>query len=114
MRRASLTLRVRVAAVNRLQFRGRVTQSGDMLIPRFTLRWLFAVTTVVAVIALVASWAGRGIPWAIGVTAAVLMLAVVILFHVAMFAIVWLFAEFTRRRQPPEPVAAPRGESSPP
>jgi divalent metal cation (Fe/Co/Zn/Cd) transporter len=81
-----------------------------MLIPRFTLRWLFAVTTVVAVIALVASWAGRGVPWAIGVTAAVAMLVVAMVLHGAMFGFVWVVAELTRR-EPPEPAGAPEGES---
>ncbi len=85
-----------------------------MLIPRFTLRWLFAVTTVVAVIALVASWAGRGVPWAIGMTAAVAMLGVAMLFHMAMFGIIWVFREFMPRREPPEPVAAARGEPTQP
>jgi hypothetical protein len=83
-----------------------------MLIPRFTLRWLFAVTTVVAVFALVASWAGRGVPWAIGVTAAVAMLGVVMLFHVAMFGIIWLFAQLTGRREVSEAAAVPQREST--
>lgn len=83
-----------------------------MLIPRFTLRWLFVVTTVVAVFALVASWAGRGVPWAIGVTAAVAMLGVVILFHMAMFGIIWMFTEFANRRAPPDARVVPREEST--
>jgi hypothetical protein len=85
-----------------------------MLIPRFTLRWLFAVTTVVAVSALIASWAGRGVPWAIGVTAAVAMLVAVMLFHVAMFGFVWVISQIARRPTPPEPVAVPQGEGAKP
>ncbi len=64
-----------------------------MLIPRFTLRWLFAVTTVVAVLALIASWAGQGVPWAVGVTAAVVALVAIMLLHAASFGFVWLYSQ---------------------
>jgi len=82
-----------------------------MLIPRFTLRWLFAVTTVVAMLALIASWAGRGVPWAIGVTAAMVALVAAMLMQVAIFGLVWLFAQIPRGERP-SASAGVRGEES--
>jgi hypothetical protein len=97
-----------------LQFAGGVAQSNDMLIPRFTLRWLFAVTTVVAVLALIASWAGRGMPWAIGVTAAMVALAAAMFMQVAIFGVVWLFAQVVSSRRSSASAAAREGESASP
>jgi hypothetical protein len=88
-----------------------MAQSNHMLIPRFTLRWLFAVTTVVAVLALIASWAGRGVPWAIGVTAAMVALVAAMFMQVAIFGLVWLFAQVTRRERSSVAPAAREGES---
>lgn len=83
-----------------------------MLIPRFTLRWLFAVTTVVAVFALIASWAGQGIPWAVGVTAAVVALVAAMLLHVSMFGLIWLFSEVSRPRRSSAGSRADAGNAS--
>ena len=91
-----------------------MTQSNDMLIPRFTLRWLFAVTTVVAVLALIASWAGRGVPWAIGVTAAMVALVAAMFMQVAIFGLVWLFAQVTQGERPSASAGASGEESRTP
>lgn len=63
-----------------------------MLIPQFTLRWLLGMTAVLAVVSLVMSWAMRGSPWAVGVSAALVGLVLVGLVYAAMFAAVWLFS----------------------
>ncbi len=63
-----------------------------MLIPRFTLRNLFAVTAGVAVAALITSWGGQGVAWAIGISAALVALLIIVAVHVALFAILWLYS----------------------
>jgi hypothetical protein len=64
-----------------------------MLVPRFTIRTILAVTTGCAVFFLVVGTAFRGQNWAWGVAFGVLSLAVTALVHAACFGMVWLFAE---------------------
>jgi hypothetical protein len=66
-----------------------------MLIPRFSLRWLLGLTTVCAVISLVLSYAVRGQPWALGVTAGLWCLVIVALLYVGSFLAAWLVAQIT-------------------
>ena len=63
-----------------------------MLIPQFTIRWMFGLTAVMAVLFLVISWAVQGSAWAIGVSAAVVALAIAAIVYAAMFALVWLLS----------------------
>jgi hypothetical protein len=70
-----------------------------MLIPQFSLRWMLAAITLLAVVFLVASRAVQGSAWAVGVTAAVLMLAVVMLVHGGLFFLIWLVSLNSARRQ---------------
>ena len=63
-----------------------------MLIPQFSLRWLFGLTAVMAVVFLIFSWARQGSVWAMGISAIILTLAVFMLVCAAQFAVVWLFS----------------------
>ncbi len=68
-----------------------------MLIPQYSLRWLFGLTAVCAVISLITASALRGQGWAIGVTIGLVSLLVVIGVHVLLFAAVWLYSKLLAR-----------------
>ena len=76
--------------------------------PAIQLRRTPGVTAAIAVVFLVMGWGIRGNAWAIGVSAAVVTLALAGLVYAAMFALVWLIsligpAVSTRTRNvPPE------------
>jgi hypothetical protein len=70
-----------------------------MLMPRFSLGFIFALTAAAAVVFLVMSWAMQGTGWAVGVTMALVMLAVIAVVHAAFFALVWLFSLVGRSRR---------------
>lgn len=61
-----------------------------MLIPQFSIRWMFGLTAVMGVVFVIMRWAVLGSIWAIGVSAAVVALAVLALVYAGMFALVWL------------------------
>ncbi len=62
------------------------------LIPRFSLRWLFAVTAIVAVAFSVVGLGVRSNNWAAAVSFAMGSLVVLVLTYAMMFAAVWLFS----------------------
>ncbi len=64
-----------------------------MLIPRFSVRWLLGLTTFSALVSLVLSYAVRGQPWALGITAGLWCLVVVFVLHVASFLAAWLLSQ---------------------
>jgi hypothetical protein len=70
-----------------------------MLIPQFSLRWMLAATSVLAVVFLVFAQAVRGSSWAVGVSVATLLLAGTMLVHGLLFFLVWLFSLIGERRQ---------------
>jgi hypothetical protein len=61
-----------------------------MLIPRFTLRLLLAVTTASGVFFFVVMQATRSHAWAIAITAAVAGLLATLVFHALWFLVAWL------------------------
>ncbi len=63
-----------------------------MLVPRFTIRWIFALTAVCAVFSLVISWAIRGSAASGGVAVAVASLGLLFLVHAALFIVLNLIA----------------------
>jgi hypothetical protein len=80
-----------------------------MLIPQYSLRWILGAMTLLAVVFLFAGQATEGKPWAIGITVAVLTFTTVMLVHVGLFFVVWLFSQvFGRRGQRPPAELAPR------
>jgi hypothetical protein len=96
-----------------------------MLIPRFSLRWLLGLTTAFALLSLVWSFAFRGAPWALGISAAINGLALVFAFHAGAFLVAWLLSQafsaaassravVARQAVPAEsPFAAPAPAESP-
>jgi len=64
-----------------------------MLVPRFTIRAMLVVMTLLAVFFLLVGTAFRGQNWAWGVAIGVVSLAVAALIHAACFGMVWLFAQ---------------------
>ena len=67
-----------------------------MLIPRFSLRWLFLMTGACALfsMALAAGW--RGEAWAIAVAGAVVFLIFTLVVHAAVFWLAWLVSRILR------------------
>jgi hypothetical protein len=62
------------------------------LIPQFSIRWLFAVTAIVAMAFSVVGLAVRGSGWAVAVSFGMASLALLVLTYALMFAVVWLFS----------------------
>ena len=65
------------------------------LIPQFTIRWMLMLTAACAVVFSVFGLAVRGNGWAAGVSIAVVSVAVALLVHASMFALVWAFSVTT-------------------
>jgi hypothetical protein len=65
---------------------------NSRLIPQFSIRWLFAVTAIVAMAFSVVGLAVRGSGWAVGVSFAMASLAILVLAYALMFAVVWVFS----------------------
>ena len=79
-----------------------------MLIPRFSIRFLMGLTTLLAAACLVASHALRGEPWAIGLFAVLVMLAI----QFMTFGIVFGFAFAISRRWGGKKVECSEGAES--
>ncbi len=79
-----------------------------MLIPQFSLRWMFGLTTVCAVIFAVVAAGMRGNSWAVGVTIGLLALVLMFSIHAGLFALTWLFAAVST---PLARAAKPEGRS---
>ncbi len=62
------------------------------LIPQFSLRWLFAVTAIVAVAFSVVGLGVRSSDWAVAVSFAMGSLVALFLTYALMFAAVWVFS----------------------
>jgi hypothetical protein len=62
------------------------------LIPQFSIRWLFALTTIAAVAFSILGLAVRGSGWAVAVSFGMASLAVLILTYALVFAAVWIFS----------------------
>ena len=62
------------------------------LIPQFSIRWLFAVTAIVAVAFTVVGSAVRGSGWAVAVSFGMASLAILVLTYALMFGAVWMFS----------------------
>jgi hypothetical protein len=69
-----------------------------MLLPRFNLRTILAVTTAAAVFFLLVGTGIRGQAWAWGAAIGILSLGVTALVHAACFGIVWCFAQLSTAR----------------
>ncbi len=85
-----------------------------MLIPRFSLRALLIATAVCAMFSLVIAGAVRGQEWAIGVTAGVIALAAIVLFHPLAFALAAVMAGIRRQMTPPPAGTSPFATAGPP
>ena len=62
------------------------------LIPQFSIRWLFAVTAIVAVAFTIVGSAVRGSGWAVAVSFGMASLVVLVLTYALMFGAIWLFS----------------------
>lgn len=67
-----------------------------MLIPRLSLRLLFAVTSLAAVVWFLLAQSSQEIPWAIGVSAPIVLLLVMFAVYAALFGVLWLLAQLVR------------------
>src|SRR5262245_45828794 len=72
-----------------------------MLLPQFSIRWLLGLTAVIAALAMIASFAYQGQPWAVASIGAVAGLAVSFLAFgfvwAASMAVAWFVRAFRRR-----------------
>jgi hypothetical protein len=65
-----------------------------MIIPRYSLRWLLALTAVCGVLSLILSYAFQGSEWAIGASVGLASLLMVAAIHAAAFSVAWLLTQF--------------------
>lgn len=81
-----------------------------MLIPRFSLRQLLAVTTASALFCYVIALATRGHAWAITISIAISSILLAFAVHAMVFAVAWLLALagslFTKRTVAASPFAS--------
>ena len=66
-----------------------------MLVPQYTIRTLLILTTVCAVAFSVFALALRGYGLAIGISAALVAVIVLLLVHAGIFGMIWLFSVVT-------------------
>jgi hypothetical protein len=90
-----------------------------MLIPQFSLRWMLAVTTVLAVVFLIVAQAVQGAAWAVGVSFGVFALVAAMLVFAGLFFLVWVFSVLFAPRSSPrqyplvDPLDADNSSASP-
>ena len=84
-----------------------------MLIPKFTIRRLLAITTLFAVFSLVATFAVRGQPWAIAVVVAVFGLAMGFGAYLFFFVVARIFSAIGNTIAPQRP-SSPFAHHRPP
>jgi hypothetical protein len=82
-------------------------EAPDMLIPRFSLRWLLLLTTVCAVFFLVVRFAFRGDFWAIGLVVTVVTLVVASFTYGLLFSLAFVLAALLRLVRPSSRSASP-------
>lgn len=85
-----------------------------MLIPRFTLRWLMLLITVISVFCVIVAQAFRGHAWAMGVSLAVASLLLSFLIYGALFCLAYLLASVRGSARTPVGVASPFATVEPP
>jgi hypothetical protein len=76
-----------------------------MLLPQFSLRWMFGIMTGCAAVSAVFALALRGSGVATAVSVAILALVAVLLVHVTLFALLWAISGFVSPMAPPRQVA---------
>jgi hypothetical protein len=85
-----------------------------MLIPRFSLRWLLAVTSASGVFFLIVAQAVRGSSWARGICLAALYLVVCLAFYVLAWGATMILAKTRGARPEPLVVTTPFATAEPP
>lgn len=78
-----------------------------MLVPQFTIRWLLALTAVLAGVFSIVGLAVRGREWAQGVSAGFVALVAGMVVYAALFALAWLAGEILGRLRKPPPAGSP-------
>ena len=85
-----------------------------MLIPRFTIRWLFGLMTVSSFFFLVVSFAYQRQLWAIAVSVAVASVVVVFFFYGLAFMAAWLVASVAGFSRTKTQIRSPFASAGPP
>ena len=85
-----------------------------MLIPRFTLRWLMLLISVISVFCVIVAQAFRGHAWALGISLAVASLVLSFLLYGAFFCLACLLALMRRAQRPAVAAASPFATVEPP
>lgn len=70
------------------------------LLPRYSLRTLFVVTTLIALLSLAATSAIRGQDWAVLIVLFFVAALTIIIAHQAMFLTIWFFQRLLVRHDP--------------
>ena len=73
-----------------------------MLVPRFTIRWVVWLTTVLALLFVVVRQAFLEADWAIAMSVVFLLVAGIFLFFGVTFVLAYGLARFTRTLTPPQ------------
>ncbi len=84
-----------------------------MLVPQFTIRWLLALTAVLACVFSIVGLAVRGRGWAQGLSAGFVALVAGMVVYAALFALVWLAGEILGRLRKPPPGGSPFAREGP-
>lgn len=86
-------------------------ETRRMLIPQYSLRWLFGLITAAAGVLSIVAVGVRGQAWALAVSIGLLSIVVSALVYAAAFGLVWLFsvvtAGFARRTAETSPFGSP-------
>lgn len=73
-----------------------------MLLPRFSIRWVLMLTTVLALLFVAVRQAFLGQSWAIGLTAVLVFVTIAFIFYACAFLAAYALARATRSLHPPE------------
>jgi hypothetical protein len=85
-----------------------------MLIPRFSLRQLLAITTASAIFCYLLAMAARGHQWAIATSLAISSVLCALLVYVAVFAVAWLLTMVGGMLTKQNVAASPFATAAPP
>ncbi|MBC8356007.1 MAG: hypothetical protein H8E66_28860 [Planctomycetes bacterium] len=85
-----------------------------MLIPRFSLRQLLAITTVSSLFCYIIAMATRGHQWAIAITLAISSLLLTLVIHAIIFSVAWLLTLFGGSFSKQRVAVSPFANATPP
>lgn len=77
-----------------------VREERRPLAPQFSLRWMLGVTTVCAFLFAIVGMAVQGHGWAIGISAGLGTIALMMIIYAILFAVIWTMGNLVPHRRP--------------